>query len=233
MSTPRIETRPDIRITGDLLSQSLKWTAGRTVSPADYSIGRNLDAPNRLQLNIPTGASLEFSINDATFLLLSSTGLLATVATLSAVSGNSLIVDTTTLVVDATNNRVGVGIAAPEEAIHIRRAGLPAILFDDQNQGANLKRWRLAGALFVGGDFGFQRLNDDNTVIGTRFYMTDGGSIGIGTTAQFGNGVLVVGLANATTIPASNPTGGGVLYAEAGALKWRGSSGTVTTIAAA
>ena len=33
------------------------------------------------------------------------------------------------------------------------------------------------------------------------------------------------------TAPASNPTGGGYLYVEGGALKYRGSSGTVTTIA--
>lgn len=38
---------------------------------------------------------------------------------------------------------------------------------------------------------------------------------------------------NATTVPTTNPTGGGILYVEAGALKYRGSSGTVTTIAAA
>ncbi len=52
-------------------------------------------------------------------------------------------------------------------------------------------------------------------------------------TTSLGGGVGVVGVGNATTPPASNPTGGGVLYAEGGALKWRGSSGTVTTIAAA
>lgn len=46
-----------------------------------------------------------------------------------------------------------------------------------------------------------------------------------------GNGVLYV--ANATTAPTSNPTGGGILYAVAGALVWRGSSGTVTTLAPA
>ncbi|NBU93790.1 MAG: hypothetical protein EBS18_04470 [Actinobacteria bacterium] len=34
-----------------------------------------------------------------------------------------------------------------------------------------------------------------------------------------------------STAPASNPTGGGYLYVESGALKYRGSSGTVTTIA--
>jgi hypothetical protein len=55
---------------------------------------------------------------------------------------------------------------------------------------------------------------------------------GNGATAT-GGGSGVVALANATTVPTSNPTGGGVLYAEAGTLKWRGSSGTVTTIAAA
>ena len=40
----------------------------------------------------------------------------------------------------------------------------------------------------------------------------------------------VASIAN-TTAPSTNPTGGGFLYSEAGALKWRGSSGTVTTIA--
>lgn len=38
---------------------------------------------------------------------------------------------------------------------------------------------------------------------------------------------------NASTVPASNPVGGGYLYVQAGALKYRGSSGTVTTIALA
>ena len=50
---------------------------------------------------------------------------------------------------------------------------------------------------------------------------------------SYGGGDKVISITNATTAPASNPIGGGVLYAEAGALKWRGSSGTVTTIAAA
>jgi hypothetical protein len=57
------------------------------------------------------------------------------------------------------------------------------------------------------------------------------GNFGIGTTDQFGDGVKVIGIANATTVPTSNPTGGGVLYVDGGALKYRGSSGTVTTIA--
>ena len=57
-------------------------------------------------------------------------------------------------------------------------------------------------------------------------------NLGIGT-EQFGSGDLVIGIANAQTVPSANPTGGGVLYCQGGALKFRGSSGTVTTIAAA
>lgn len=38
---------------------------------------------------------------------------------------------------------------------------------------------------------------------------------------------------NASTVPTGNPTAGGFLYVEAGALKYRGSSGTVTTLGAA
>jgi hypothetical protein len=52
-------------------------------------------------------------------------------------------------------------------------------------------------------------------------------------TTSLGAGTGVVALANASVAPSTNPTGGGVMYAEGGALKWRGSSGTVTTIAAA
>jgi hypothetical protein len=49
----------------------------------------------------------------------------------------------------------------------------------------------------------------------------------------FGGGSGVIGMTNAGTVPTTNPSGGGVLWAEGGALKWRGSSGTVTELAAA
>jgi hypothetical protein len=56
-------------------------------------------------------------------------------------------------------------------------------------------------------------------------------NVQIGNSSSFGGGALVLGINNATTVPTTNPTGGGVLYVEAGALKYRGSSGTITTIA--
>lgn len=52
-------------------------------------------------------------------------------------------------------------------------------------------------------------------------------------TTSMGGGVGVIGVANAGTVPASNPTGGGVIYVEGGSLKFRGSSGTVTVVAPA
>ena len=60
-----------------------------------------------------------------------------------------------------------------------------------------------------------------------------GGNFGIRTSSQFGAGRGVVAIANATVAPSVNPSNGGILYVEDGALKYRGSSGTVTVIAPA
>ena len=57
-------------------------------------------------------------------------------------------------------------------------------------------------------------------------------SLGINGTS-FGGGEAVIYIANANIVPSSNPASGGILYVDSGALKYRGSSGTVTTIAAA
>ena len=56
-------------------------------------------------------------------------------------------------------------------------------------------------------------------------------NVGINGTS-FGGGNSCLFLANAT-VPGSNPVGGGLLYVSGGALKYRGSAGTVTNIAAA
>lgn len=49
-------------------------------------------------------------------------------------------------------------------------------------------------------------------------------------TSGTGGGQGVLGIRNATTVPTTNPASGGVIYIEAGALKYRGSAGTVTTL---
>lgn len=84
----------------------------------------------------------------------------------------------------------------------------------------------VAGTLRVG--LSIVGLGGDLTIAnpGAQFALGGAGSFGGATgTAIF--------LANVTSAPSTNPTGGGILYTQAGALKYRGSSGTVTTIAAA
>jgi len=66
----------------------------------------------------------------------------------------------------------------------------------------------------------------------TRMLIDSTGNVGIGVSAFGTSAAKVLGLANATA-PSTSPAGMGQLYVEAGALKYRGSSGTVTTIAAA
>ena len=63
--------------------------------------------------------------------------------------------------------------------------------------------------------------------------LTLNASVAIGGAASLGGGKGVVFIANANTVPTTDPSGGGILYLESGALKFRGSSGTITTIAAA
>lgn len=55
----------------------------------------------------------------------------------------------------------------------------------------------------------------------------------IGGAGSYGGGQGVLFLANDTADPVANPTGGGVLFVSGGALKYRGSAGTITTIAPA
>jgi hypothetical protein len=50
-------------------------------------------------------------------------------------------------------------------------------------------------------------------------------------TGSYGGGQGVIFIGNRNTAPSSNPVGGGLLSVNAGALVWRGSAGTVTTIA--
>lgn len=66
---------------------------------------------------------------------------------------------------------------------------------------------------------------------GVQVYQT-GVIIGVGgVTMSDGGGSGIIYIPNALAAPSSNPTGGGILYTQSGALKYRGSSGTVTTIA--
>ncbi len=75
-------------------------------------------------------------------------------------------------------------------------------------------------------------LTTDDSFIVTQSFRGVGNAT-LGAAMITGSGSRVFGFGNALVVPTTNPSGGGILYAEGGALKWRGSSGTITTIAAA
>lgn len=86
-----------------------------------------------------------------------------------------------------------------------------------------LKTTTNTGANFVT----FSRSNNTN-----QFVISDQANVGIGQTTFGTSAKFVLAMANATA-PTTSPAGCGQLYVEGGALKYRGSSGTVTTIATA
>ncbi len=133
----------------------------------------------------------------------------------------------------------------------------PLTFSNDSEGGSTHRRWQIRatneaeGGGNTGTNFGIARYDDtgvliDSPVVISRstgnVTLTPGFIVRRSTstvstlslnTTSLGGGVGVIAIGNANTVPAANPTGGGVLYVEAGALKYRGSAGTVTTIAVA
>ncbi len=70
----------------------------------------------------------------------------------------------------------------------------------------------------------------DRTGAASRFMIDTNGNFGFNSTS-FGGGKGVLYIFDRNTAPTSNPANGGILYCESGALKYRGSGGTTTTIA--
>jgi Hyaluronidase protein (HylP) len=137
------------------------------------------------------------------------------------------------LVVKSTG-RTGLGVpigATPAGVLELVQPDdtTPALVARGRTGGADLTQWKRAtdGAVRTQITAACQLLTREVAYLA-------GPAVQIGSTSvQVGGGSGVIGIANAGTVPTSNPSGGGVLYAEGGALKWRGSNGTVTVIAPA
>ena len=57
------------------VNEPVKWDTGAAFTAGNYEVGRNADGTNLFQLNVPTGASFELSVNDVAELTLSATDL--------------------------------------------------------------------------------------------------------------------------------------------------------------
>ena len=83
-----------------------------------------------------------------------------------------------------------------------------------------------------GADGKFSVVSEVAAALDSTFTVGANGNIGIGVTAWGTSAARVLGMKDGTA-PSTSPAGMGQLYVESGALKFRGSSGTVTTLAIA
>jgi len=127
--------------------------------------------------------------------------------------------------------------AAASMTVYGANAGaIPLYVKGRASQTANLQQWQnsagtVLSSINSGGALAVDSILSQtggltNIVLGVQR------NVGLAaSTGSFGGGQQVVFIGNSGLIPSTNPTSGGILYVEAGALKFRGSSGTVTTIA--
>lgn len=101
-------------------------------------------------------------------------------------------------------------------------------LYVDANEKVRFKAGRDGGNTSAT----FELLTRRAGVMSTFMYTDINGNLGLNTQLYGTNAASVLVMANATA-PISSPVGVGQIYVEAGALKFRGSGGTVTSLAAA
>ena len=151
---------------------------------------------------------------------------------------------------DNTNSRLGVGFNSPSYTLDVngyaRATGYYISLVDNHwlySAGATdvVLRIGASGPYYLLGTTGGNNLRLDNasggglvfTNAGTLCIAMDGNkNLYVGSSAVGTSAANVISIANGTA-PTTSPAGLGQLYVEGGALKYRGSAGTVTTIAAA
>jgi hypothetical protein len=141
---------------------------------------------------------------------------------------------------DIPNARLGLGTLTPATTLDVRGSpsGALVTLRGTPYPGIEYQTNGGTPSLYVGLDLnnGYSRFNSTNSfpiVLQTenfeRFRISSSGNIGFNG-SSFADGTKVLFIANASGVPTTNASGGGLLYVQSGALKYRGSSGTVTTL---
>ena len=189
------------------------------------------------------GNNISFSANNgtATQARITSTGLAVT-GTLSCTTGANFA---------TSSGSVGIGTASPSSLLHVvGSVGSGIKVYSSTIPSANSETSRIAfgdavnnlnvavlrgiyesGSVGAGTYLGGIAFNTTfNNGGQERMRIDSSGNVGIGTTSFGTSAATVIGIGNGTA-PSSSPAGMGQLYVESGALKYRGSSGTVTTIA--
>jgi len=104
------------------------YSTGVAVTAGSYWMGRNADATNLMQLEVPTGASYEFSVNDST---------VVTISTVGAISANSTVKGSAFLDTGGTFNAgTGTLFGITNAARVYGAAGTPLVLGGQVADGA-------------------------------------------------------------------------------------------------
>ena len=198
------EADMDLRIAGSGLTVGLYWDAG------NGRLGYKTNTPQD-DFELIGGATTGFRIRNASSGATSYFSLVDASSTRAAVqkysNSGSCLIDIDPIVTD------GISSSSFRFFRSVNTSG--AVSFDVyKGNNTSTRNASIAGS-------------------GDTFLAANNGNVALFGTGSFGSGSQVLFIANRTTAPTTNPTGGGILYVESGALKYRGSSGTVTTIATA
>jgi hypothetical protein len=166
--------------------------------------------------------------------------VLGSTATRSYIRNKTASVETLTIL---NAGAVGIGTSTPGSKLDVTSSGLNIVVSRSTTSFAAFQRFAPSGQEVydfynIGGvEAARIRVTDANIMAfstgsagAERMRIDSSGNVGIGATTFGTSAVKVIGIANGTA-PTTSPAGMGQLYVEAGALKYRGSSGTVTTIA--
>jgi len=130
----------------------------------------------------------------------------------------------------ATSGRLTVGSTTVSTLgqvvipLGLDRVGL--VVKATSGQTLNLQEWQDSGGNLK------SYITADGSIL-TSSTLTGSGNLRVGGLSSVGGGLGVIGISNATTVPASSPTGGGILYVDTGALKYRGTSGSAQNLVSA
>lgn len=230
---------------------SITTYAGNSAPITEQRTTNPLDAFLRSLISVLDGTNIDLSYDSATGVISASiTGTLARGNLPSAIAYEDEA-NTFTLA-QQINSTLGVtGTVTIGQIIALTAAAGAGKELRFQSAGSN--RWifqcntTAESGSNVGSDLNILARSDAGASIGTALMIYRatmqaifGGEVihpantTLGANAgSYGGGAKVVFVGNAGTNPSTNPTGGGVLYCDGGALKFRGSGGTVTTVAVA